>query len=199
LNTICRNAAAVVLAAAVNLILVSQTASAAATIPPSESVYRADVALRDAQSHSFRWDELRGRPRLVSMFYTSCSFVCPMLIDGVKGVLEALPADERARLGVMLISLDPKRDTPAVLGKMQKDRDLDPALWTLAQPNARDVRTIGAVLGIRYRALANGDFNHTTVIVLLDDEGRVVARTDNIGRPVDREFLAAIRKTLAAH
>ena len=39
-----------------------------------------------------------------------------------------------------------------------------------SRPHPRDVRTIAGLLGIRYRALADGDFNHTTVLVLLDAE-----------------------------
>ena len=137
-------------------------------------------------------------PRIVSMFYTSCTFTCPTLIDGVKVVLLALPPDERSALGVTMISLDPKRDTPAVLAKLQKD-----LIWILRTGPWR-----GRSRGRQHDRCAarnplsrtcDGDFNHTTALVLLDGEGRIVATTDNIGRPVDREFLAAIRKTLAAH
>jgi protein SCO1/2 len=50
---------------------------------------------------------------------------------------------------------------------------------------------------VRYRALADGEFNHTSALVLLDGEGRVVARTEKIGSVPDPEFLAEVRKLLA--
>jgi protein SCO1/2 len=131
------------------------------------------------------------------MFYTTCRFVCPMIVDGAKSIQQSLSPDERARLGVTLISLDPKRDTPQVLARMQKERELDPASWTLARPDPQDVRAIAGLLGIRYRALADGEFNHTTVLVLLDADGRVIARTEGVGGLPDPAFLAAVRRTLS--
>ncbi|MND01134.1 hypothetical protein D3C83_199990 [compost metagenome] len=56
-----------------------------------------------------------------------------------------------------------------------------------------DVRKIAALLGIQYRQLPGGDFNHATVITLLDAEGRPLARTEAIAKPGE-EFLAALRQ-----
>ncbi len=175
------------------------TAACAASAPlPGDSVYQSKVQLTDARAQGFAWSAQRGRAQLVSMFYTSCRFVCPMIVDGAKSIRQSLTAGERSRLGVTLISLDPKRDTPQVLARMQKERDLDPAFWTLTRPEPEDVRTIAGLLGIRYRALADGEFNHTTVLVLLDPAGRVVARTEKVGGFPDPAFLNAVRATLSA-
>jgi len=51
---------------------------------------------------------------------------------------------------------------------------------------------LAAVLGVQYRALDNGDFDHASVLVLLDAGGRVLARSRKTGVP-DPEFLAAVR------
>jgi protein SCO1/2 len=163
---------------------------------PRDSVYQSTAQLADAQSRRFAWSTKRGQPQLVSMFYTSCRFVCPMIVDGGKAIEQSLSAGERARLRVTLISLDPKRDTPEALARMRRERDLDPARWTLARPDPQDVRAIAGLLGVRYRALADGEFNHTTVLVLLDADGRVIARTEHVGGLPDPAFLAAVRRTL---
>jgi protein SCO1/2 len=166
---------------------------------PADSVYQATIRLTDAQARGFAWGERRGQPQLVSMFYTSCAYACPMLIEGARALRQDLTTAERARLGVLLITLDPGRDTSAVLARVQKERDVDEASWTLARPEPRDVRRIAGLLGVRYRALADGDFNHTTVLLLLDADGRVVARTEQVGGRPDPAFLAAVRRTLAGH
>lgn len=163
---------------------------------PRDSVYQSTAQLTDAQAYRFAWSEQRGRARLVSMFYTACRFVCPMIVDGAKSIQQSLTEEERARLAVTLISLDPKRDTPQVLARMQKERGLDRARWTLAVPDPQDVRAIAGLLGIRYRELADGEFNHTTALVLLDADGRVIARTEKVGGLPDPSFLAAVRRTL---
>jgi protein SCO1/2 len=100
------------------------------------------------------------------------------------------------RLGVVLISMDPARDTPAVLQKTVVARGVDGEHWLLAAPPAAKVREVAGVLGVRYKQLPDGDFNHSSVLVLLDAEGRIVARTEKIGSVPDPEFLAAVRKTV---
>ena len=50
---------------------------------------------------------------------------------------------------------------------------------------------------IQYRALAGGDINHSTALVLLDANGRIVARTAKIGE-TDPEFVAAISRAPCA-
>lgn len=62
-----------------------------------------------------------------------------------------------------------------------KQRELNAARWSLASPKASEVRSVAGVLGVRYRQLANGEFNHTSALVLLDAEGRIVARTEQVG------------------
>ena len=133
---------------------------------------------------------------MVSMFYTSCRFQCPLIIDSGKAIEHALTPQERARFGITLVSLDPKRDTPRALAAVAAKRHLDATRWTLLRPAAGDVRAIAGLLGVRYRALADGDFNHTSVLVLLDAEGRVLARTDKVGSPADAEFLAKVHAAL---
>lgn len=49
----------------------------------------------------------RGRPQLVSMFYTSCRYICPLIIDSAFAVEKQLTPAQRAWLGVTLISMDP--------------------------------------------------------------------------------------------
>jgi protein SCO1/2 len=132
------------------------------------------------------------------MFYTSCKYVCPLIVDSAKGVDHALTPEERERLGVLLVSLDPARDDIPALKAVFDRRRLDATRWTLARAEASDVRTLAALLGVRYRALADGEFNHTSALVLLDAQGRRLASTTALGAKPDPEFLAAVRKATHA-
>ncbi len=162
-----------------------------------DSVYQLDVDLTDQDGRSQPWKQWRGQPLLVSMFYTSCQFVCPMLVEALADTRAALPPDQRERLHVTLASFDPARDTVAVLQRYASQRGLDPAVWTLARTDARGVRRLAAVLGIQYRALADGDFNHSTVLLLLDADGRIAARTTRLGN-ADPAFVQAASALLKA-
>ena len=84
---------------------------------PTDSVYRLALPLTDANGDKYDWNRLRGKPRVVAMFYTSCQYMCPLIIESGKAVERKLTPAQRARMGVVLISLDPGRDTPAALRK----------------------------------------------------------------------------------
>jgi len=177
------------------LLLASAWHAAESRELPGDSIYRLGLPLVDQDSHAFHLSDRRGRPQLISMFYTSCQYVCPLIIDTLRKTQQALELSDRKRVGVLLVSFDPQRDTPQRLKEVYGERKLDSASWTLARTGPSDVRKLAAVLDIQYRALANREINHSSSLTLLDADGRIVARTDKIGA-VDPEFVAAIHKAL---
>jgi protein SCO1 len=197
-----RHAVAVIVAmivAVVAMLYAGRTSAAKPSAPslPRDSVYQLPLVLTDQNGRAADWRTHRGRPQLVSMFYTSCQYICPLIIDSGKAIEKQLTPVERQGLGILLISMEPARDTPAALKRIADKRKLDPARWSLASPPPQDVRPTAGVLGIRYRQLADGEFNHTSALVLLDAEGRVLARTERMGARPDPEFVAAVRRALA--
>ncbi|TXH34864.1 MAG: SCO family protein [Burkholderiaceae bacterium] len=184
--------------AATALLAMATVASAAkpAAALPGDSIYQLQLPLTDSNGQTRDWRALRGKPQLVTMFYTSCKFICPLIIESGKAVERQLTPAQQKRLGIVMISMDPARDTPAALKKIADQRKLDGSRWTLASPRAGDVRAVASVLGIRYRLLADGEFNHSSVLILVDAEGRILARTEKIGSKPDPEFVSAVRKAL---
>ncbi len=63
------------------------------------------VALRD----------FRGKVVLLYFGYTYCPDICPTSLAATAEALKELKLDELARVAVILVSVDPKRDTPARL------------------------------------------------------------------------------------
>ena len=175
----------------------AQAALAAPSALPRDSIYQLDAALTDQSGRRLTLASARGHPQLVVMFYTSCSFICPTILDTVQDLDRKLTPAERQHFGVLLISLDPQRDTPSALKATADKRGLDLTRWTLAQPQPADVRAIAGVLGVRYRVLDDGELNHTGVLVLLDADGRVVARSSKTSGQVDPPFLTRTRALLA--
>ena len=163
---------------------------------PGDSIYQLPLPLTDSNGQTRDWRALRGKPRLVSMFYTSCQYICPLIVESGKAVERQLTPAQQKQLGVALISMDPARDDPAALKKVVEQRKLDATRWTLASPRADDVRAVAGVLGIRYRQLADGEFNHSSALILVDADGRILARTEKIGSQPDPDFVAAVRKAL---
>jgi protein SCO1 len=161
-------------------------------VTPGNSVYQLHAALTDQDGRPFELESLRGTPVLVSMFYSSCQMVCPMVFETIHSTLKALPAPERAEVKVVMISFDPARDTVPVLKKTAAVRNCD-AQWTLARGDENTSRKIAAALNIQYRRLSDGEYNHSTIISLLDREGRIAARTGKLGT-VDTGLVKAVRE-----
>ncbi|HVI57427.1 MAG TPA: SCO family protein [Luteimonas sp.] len=186
------------LPAALLLLAFAAVAAPAQAPLPRDSVYQLPAVLTDQHGKAWDWRSKRGTPQVVAMFYTSCRYVCPLIVDSGKAVEHALGPEERAKLGILLISMDPARDDPRALMQVASKRNLDAAHWSLASPPADSVRSVAGVLGVRYRQLADGEFNHTSALVLLDREGRIVARTEQVGTRLDPEFVAQVRQVLRA-
>ena len=184
--------------AAVALLGFATVAGAAKPAPalPGDSIYQLPLPLTDSNGQTRDWRTLRGKPHLVSMFYTSCQYICPLIVESGKAVERQLTPAQQKKLGVVLISMDPARDDPAALKKVAEQRKLDTTRWTLASPPAGEVRAVAGVLGIRFRLLADGEFNHSSALILVDANGRILARTEKIGSKPDPEFVAAVRKAV---
>ena len=162
-----------------------------------DSVYQLNANMTDQNGRDFKLNERRGQPVIVSMFYNSCTFVCPMLIDTMRLTEQSLSPDERAQLKLLLITFDPQRDQVKDLKFIAEKRELNTAHWTLARTEASSTRKIAAMLGIQYRLLADGDYNHTTILILLDREGKPVARTKKMGT-LDPDFIQKVKQTMHA-
>ena len=170
------------------------TASLAApgTSLPGDSVYQLKAALTDQDGRPFELSSLRGHTVLASMFYASCEMVCPMIFETLHGVLKALPAEERRNTRVLMVSFDPARDSVEVLKKTAQAHACD-AQWTLARGDDDTARKLAAVLGVQYRRLASGEFNHSSTIDLLDRDGRIAARSGQLGK-LDAALVKAVHQ-----
>lgn len=178
------------------MVLLCTTAWADDTLP-SDSIYQAKIQLTDQNQRTFPLGARRGQVQLVSMLYTSCPMVCPMIVDTLKMTRKAVTADTAGEPQILAVSFDPARDDVATLRAFAAKRKLNLKHWSLARAESGDVRTLAALLKLQHRQLPDGDFNHSSELIALDRDGRVVARTNVIGR-VDPAFVGKL-KTLLDH
>ena len=144
------------------------------------SVYELESPWRDQDGRERTLGSLAGKVRVLALVYTHCSHTCPEIVGEFKRIEAALPPADRARAGFVLVSLDPRRDTPARLREYAASLRLDPARWTLLTGDEDGVRELAALLGIRYRPEGAEDFSHTNVYLVLDKSGRIVYRQDTL-------------------
>lgn len=153
-------------------------ASVAPDAPLSDaSVYHVDATWETDAGGDLTLADLRGRPVALAMVYADCGTACPIIVRDMQQI-GAAAADVPLRY--VLVSLDPERDTPEHLRAFRAAHGLGDD-WTLLRGADVDVQTLAAVLGVRYRADADGTIAHSNLITLLDAGGDVVAQQEGLG------------------
>lgn len=150
-------------------------------LPPDESLkgeslYQLKTVFTDQDGKAANFGVYEGHPVVASMFYASCPYSCPVLIDQLKRLEKQLPAAEREKARFLLISFDPENDSTAVLQEVMKKHGLDAARWKLLRGGEMQTREIAAILGIKFRKMQEGGINHTALISFLDGKGFIEAQ-----------------------
>ncbi len=148
-----------------------------------KSIYQLDSVWTNDAGAAVKLDSLRGRPQLVAMFFANCTYACPLLVYQMQQMESALPAALRDKVGFTLVSFDSERDTPAALRQYRVAHGLDQARWTLLRGGPDQVLELGALLNVRFKKDAQGQFLHSNVITLLNGDGEIALQ--NVGLTTD--------------
>ena len=116
---------------------------------------------------------LRGRPVVLTMFFASCGYACPLQVTNMQALRAELPPGVRERTAFVLVSFDVTRDTPAALAKYRAQRSLD-GQWTLLHGSDDAVRELAALLGVKYKQDTDGMFSHSNILTILNPAGEIV-------------------------
>jgi protein SCO1/2 len=119
----------------------------------------------------------QGRWTLVFFGFTHCPEACPTtlaLLATVRRELAGLVPADRVP-DVLLVSVDPERDTPPVLKSYLAG--FDPSFSGLTG-NPEAVRAFATALGVPYRKIPMADgymMDHSTAIMLVNPRGQLAA------------------------
>jgi protein SCO1/2 len=127
---------------------------------PGESLYQLPAELDSAAGGNVTLASLAGTPVVLTMFYASCTSVCPMLTQQMQRIELALEPKHRRRVRFVMISIDAERDTTSSLASFAVQHHIDASRWLIAHVGPADVRAIAAALGVRYRQLPDKTFRH---------------------------------------
>lgn len=133
-----------------------------------------DFALTNAEGELTRLSDLRGKTVLLFFGYTHCPDVCPLALSDLRRVKAALGGDAQ-HLAVVFVSVDGRRDSPAVLRRYVTA--FDPAFVGLTG-SERDVRRIALEYGAHFRVNRSdadaGSYtvDHSADTFVIDAQGR---------------------------
>jgi protein SCO1 len=161
---------------------------------PGGSAIGGPFTLTDQNGKPITDHDMKGEPLLVFFGYTHCPDICPTTLFELSEVLHAMGKDAD-RVHALFITVDPDRDTPAVM----KDylSSFDPHLLG-ATGDTKAIEAAEKAFRVYAKKVptGNGDYSmdHTALVYLMDKQGRFVAPFKLKRRPA--EAAADLKKYL---
>lgn len=132
-----------------------------------------DLRFTAADGRSVSMADLRGKPLVISLVYTSCYHTCPVITQNLAAVVgKARAALGESSFTVATIGFDTDNDTPIRMRQFQKEQGLNHPQWLFLSGDEPNMRRLAADVGFTYVASAKG-FDHLAQATVADAEGRV--------------------------
>jgi protein SCO1 len=159
---------------------------------PLKTAY--DFKLNGSNGTEVRLDQFQGKVVLFLFGFTHCANICPTSLTNLAEVYQALTPEERKRVQIVFISVDPSRDTPQTLE--QYVTSFDPAFLGLTGPKSAIDQTVVAY-GASYEMVAGSSnqpndysVNHSAYTYLVNPSGKFELLYGN-DKLIDAQSMAA--------
>lgn len=181
------------------LALVGTTASAHApgrdarlpTIGPAPA-----FALTTADGGRLALADLRGKVVAVTFIYATCTDTCPLLTGKLARLRDRLGREADPKVAFVAITVDPERDTPAILKNYAVAHGATGPGFTFLTGTPAEIKEVTRRYGVFARKTDRGDVDHTFLTSLIDGAG--VLRVQYMGVRFDPdEMLKDLRSLLA--
>ncbi|ODJ94708.1 cytochrome c oxidase assembly protein [Pseudomonas viridiflava] len=140
-------------------------------LPQSRSL--PSLSMNDQNGAPVAVDELKGKWTLVFFGYTYCPDICPTTLAQLRGIRTKLPQETVDNMRVVLVSVDPNRDTPQQL--KQYLGYFDPRYIGLTAPVA-DIQKLASALSIPFipadTSKPGYTVDHSGNLALIGPDGR---------------------------
>lgn len=177
-----------VAASAAGILLLASSGTAAAPANPSRVLEEKEVLARSEAAvgrrldgfvfeavdrKPVRFEELRGRPTIVNLVYTSCYEVCPTVTQSLSSAVDA--ADRTfgpGRFSVVTVGFDVAADTAERMGAYARMHGIDRENWHFLSAEPMTMFRFVDAVGFSYAPSAKG-FDHVTQTTIVDADGKV--------------------------
>ena len=140
--------------------------------------------------------DFRGRWMLVFFGFIRCPDVCPTALQTVASALDTLNAEDRRKVAVLFITVDPERDTPAVM--QEYVGAFGPGITGLSG-TPEQIAAVAKAYRVYYAKHPTGgdeySMDHSSIIYVMDPRGRFAA---NFTHQTSPDAIAAKLRTLMA-
>ncbi|PKV75443.1 SCO family protein [Pontibacter ramchanderi] len=159
------------------------------------SLYNLDSDWQNQRGEELKLQNFQGKVQLVAMVYTHCSYACPRIVADLKRIEMGLEQYKQEDIGIVLVTMDPARDTPARLLQFAESNNLNPKRWTLLTSEQDNIRELAALLNMKYKMELDGEISHSNIISVLNENGEIIHQAEGLGVEPD-ETVNAIKSLL---
>lgn len=128
------------------------------------------LALVDQAGQQVTLEQFRGRPVLVTFAFAHCQTVCPLIVNQVLSARDQLAGREPV---VLIVTLDPWRDTPSRLPFIATQWGVTGDAHVLSGTPAEVERVLNGWRVPRVRNEKTGDLSHPSLVYVVGPDGRI--------------------------
>ncbi|MDH5394745.1 MAG: SCO family protein [Gammaproteobacteria bacterium] len=129
--------------------------------------------LTDASGKGLTLHELRGKPLILSLVYTSCYQICPMTTRHLSSVIEkarkTLGSD---KFSVAILGFDSQFDSPQAMKHFANKQGISDANYYLLSADSKTIAGLSKELGFLFFTSPKG-FDHIVQATVIDADGVV--------------------------
>jgi protein SCO1 len=144
-----------------------------------------EVTLIDDRGEAFTFSQLHAKAYALFFGYTHCQDTCPMTLAKLERARMSLAPERRRATTIVLVTVDPSRDTPARLHRYMAL--FGPRLVGLTGTR-QALKTLYAALGVWSVRIGKGpsyEMGHTATVFFVDPWGRIRTIHDWQDAPLD--------------
>jgi protein SCO1/2 len=157
------------------------------------SLYQLESEWNDQDKKSFSLKDFEGKKVVLTMFFASCTYACPILVNDMKKIEATVSReDDISSYQFILVSIDPERDTPEKLKKFAGKNNLDLKRWKLLTGNSDDIIELAAVIGFKFKKDKSGDFSHSNLITFLNEKGEIIHQQVGLNQDFTSEKILSL-------
>ncbi|MCB0461835.1 MAG: SCO family protein [Flavobacteriaceae bacterium] len=146
-----------------------------------ESIFNLTSNWNTEEGKVIQLEDLKGKTLVMVMIYTTCKAACPRLVADMRNIESKIPKENIKDLRFVLVSIDPKIDTPARLKEFAIENQMDGEQWTFLQGTESGVREFANVLAVKYKQISPMDFSHSNIISVFNPDGELIHQQEGLG------------------
>lgn len=151
-----------------------------------------EFQLTDQTGAPFGSKELKGKVWVANFIFSTCAGPCPRMSSQFRALQKQ--TGEPEGLQFVSFTIDPARDTPAVLAAYGKRFGADSARWRFLTGPVAELNKLAA--GPFYAGEIDGSLTHSTRFTLVDKTGRIRGFYDSSDTEMTRQLVADIQTVL---